>query len=119
VTPAQPSRGDAAHLDGVPSTRPWHERLNDPDEPLYTVAVAADLLGVDAQTIRRLQLAAVQSSARPSGNQRRYSRRDLEILAAAADLMRDGITTPAISRILELERTIREQQTTTQAEADR
>ncbi|MDQ1466977.1 MAG: hypothetical protein QOH10_1392 [Actinomycetota bacterium] len=88
--------------------RPWQERLNDPDEPLYTVGVAADLLGVDAQTIRRLQVAAVQTSARPSGNQRRYSRRDLEILAAAAELSRDGIAAPAIGRILELERRVRD-----------
>jgi MerR family transcriptional regulator/heat shock protein HspR len=86
--------------------RPWQERLNDPDEPLYTVGVAADLLGVDAQTIRRLQVAAVQSSARPSGNQRR--RRDLEMLAAAAELSRDGIAAPAIGRILDLERRVRE-----------
>jgi MerR family transcriptional regulator, heat shock protein HspR len=105
--PARAARGDANPPD-VPSTRPWQERLNDPDEPLYTVGVAADLLGVDAQTIRRLQFAAVQHSARPSGNQRRYSRRDLEILAAAAELSRDGITAAAIGRILELERVVRE-----------
>jgi MerR family transcriptional regulator, heat shock protein HspR len=103
---ARPARGDAT-ASGVPSTRPWHERLDDPTEPLYTVGVAADLLGVDTQTIRRLQLAAVQSTARPSGNQRRYSRQDLEILAAAADLSRDGMTANAIGRILELERAVR------------
>jgi DNA-binding transcriptional MerR regulator len=71
--------------------------------------VAADLLGLDAQSLRRLQVAADQSSARPSGNQRRYSRRDIETLAAAAELVRDGITAPAIGRILELERVVREQ----------
>jgi MerR family transcriptional regulator, heat shock protein HspR len=107
---ARPARGDAISTHGVPSARPWRERLDDPNEPLYTVGVAADLLGVDAQTIRRLQIAAVQPSARPSGNQRRYSRRDLDILAAAAELTRDGINAPAIGRILELQRMVREQQ---------
>ena len=92
-------------------TRGWQERVDDPDEPLYTVGVTADLLGVDAQTIRRLQVAATQSSARPSGNQRRYSRRDLEILAAAAELSRGGITALAIGRILALERSVREHET--------
>ena len=106
---ARPARGDAT-ASGVPSTRSWRERLDDPNEPLYTVGIAADLLGVDTQTIRRLQIAAVQTSARPSGNQRRYSRRDLEILAAAADLARDGITAVAIGRIIELQRIVREQQ---------
>jgi MerR family transcriptional regulator/heat shock protein HspR len=99
-------RGDASGQGGVLPLRPWQQRLDDPDEPLYTVGVAADLLGVDAQTIRRLQGAAVHASARPSGNQRRYSRRDLEILAAAAVLSKDGINAAAIGRILELERRV-------------
>jgi len=107
--PAQPARGNASQGGSVPSPRLWHERLDDPNEPLYTVAVAADLLGLDAQAIRRLQDAALQPTARPSGNQRRYSRRDLEILAAAADLSRDGINATAIGRILELERRVNQQ----------
>ena len=41
-------RGRAAR-----STTPWRERIDDPTEPLYTIAVAADLLGVDTQTLRR------------------------------------------------------------------
>jgi MerR family transcriptional regulator/heat shock protein HspR len=110
VTRAPHSGRGVAGRAGVPPTRPWQQRLDDPEEPLYTVSVAADLLGVDAQTIRRLQLAALQSSARPSGNQRRYSRRDLEVLAAAAELSRDGIRAPANGRILELEREVRTQQ---------
>jgi len=99
-------REDASDQGGVLPVRAWQQRLDNPDEPLYTVGVAADLLGVDAQTIRRLQGAAVQASARPSGNQRRYSRRDLEILASAAELSKDGINTAAIGRIIELERRV-------------
>jgi MerR family transcriptional regulator/heat shock protein HspR len=105
--PVRRDRGDTQRPTSVPPPREWHERLADPDEPLYTVGVAADLIGVDAQTIRRLHVAALPTSARPSGNQRRYSRRDLEILAAAADLSREGISGSAIGRILALESEIR------------
>lgn len=107
--PAQHRRGNPSQGGRVPSPRPWRERLDDPDEPLYTVAVAAELLGVDTQAVRRLQEAALHPTARPSGNQRRYSRRDLEILAAAAELSRDGMNATAIGRILELERQVHSQ----------
>ncbi|HKY16293.1 MAG TPA: MerR family transcriptional regulator [Microthrixaceae bacterium] len=86
--------------------RSWSERLEDPDEALYTVAVTCDLLGLDSQTLRRLGEALDHSNARPSGNQRRYSRRDIEALAAAVELMEQGIQPNAINRILDLERRI-------------
>jgi MerR family transcriptional regulator/heat shock protein HspR len=70
------------------------------------MAVAADLLGLDNQTLRRLGDVISQQSARPSGNQRRYSRRDLQALADAAALTRQSYGGPAIARILELERQV-------------
>lgn len=94
-------RGGARRL---PAGRPWHERLDDPDEPLYTMAVAADLLGLDVQALRRLAAAADHDSPRPSGNQRRYSRNDLAVLARAGELSAEGHASSAIARILELER---------------
>jgi MerR family transcriptional regulator/heat shock protein HspR len=86
----------------------WQERLDDPDEPLYTVGVVSDLLGLDTQTLRRLEDAISHASARPSGNQRRYSRRDLEALADAARLASEGNAPAAIATILALERRITE-----------
>jgi MerR family transcriptional regulator, heat shock protein HspR len=91
-----------------PPVRTWRARLDDPAEPLYTVGVAADLLGVDAQTVRRVEGAVAHSTARPSGNQRRYSRRDLEVIDAAIDLSRQGYPPQAFARLLELERQIGE-----------
>jgi DNA-binding transcriptional MerR regulator len=73
---------------------------------LYTVGVVAELLGIGTQALRRLEIAAAQESARPSGNQRRYSRQDIERLAAAEALARQGFTGAALSRIIELERRI-------------
>jgi hypothetical protein len=90
----------------APAARPWHERLDDPLEPLYTVGVASDLLGIDSQTLRRLEDVISHTSARPSGNQRRYSRRDLAALADAARLAAQGHPPAAIPTILEFERRI-------------
>jgi hypothetical protein len=86
----------------APSARPWQERIVDPDEPLYTIAVAADLLGVDTQTLRRLSKAIDQGEARSSGNQRRYSRDDLQRLDDALQLAADGHNSQSIATILEL-----------------
>ena len=89
-----------------PPARPWQERLADPDEALFTCAVAADLLGIDVQTLRRLDASTGEASNRPSGNQRRYSRRDVERLERAAQLRADGISGRAVEHILDLERQI-------------
>lgn len=70
------------------------------------MAIAADLLGVDPQTLRRLEAAAGVASHRPSGNQRRYSRADLEVLSRAAALADAGTHAPSIARILELEQQV-------------
>ncbi len=83
--------------------RSWRVRLDDPDEPLFTIAVAADLLGVGTQPLRRLGDALDHEGSRPSGNQRRYSRNDLEVLARALELQGDGHATASIGRIMELE----------------
>ncbi len=97
-------RGGGSQPEATPAARPWSTRLEDPNEPLYTVAVVGDLLGIDSQTLRRLGAAISRTSARPSGNQRRYSRRDIEHLAAAAELANEGYHSQAIGRILDLER---------------
>ena len=87
---------------GAPSSRSWEQRLDDPDEPLYTVAVAADLLGTDPQALRRLGSAIEQGEARSEGNHRRYSRRDLGRLAAAMELAAGGHNSQSIAAILVL-----------------
>ena len=66
------------------------------------MAVAAELLGLDTQALRRLSDAVNQGEARPSGNQRRYSRTDLERLSEAADLARQGHNSQSITTILDL-----------------
>jgi hypothetical protein len=97
------ARGDASPRATSP-TRGWSDRLADADEPLYTIAVVADLLVTDTQTLRRLEATLARESARPSGNQRRYSRRDIEALDDALRLVREGHPPQSVVRILQLER---------------
>lgn len=93
------ARGRPTSASG-PAPRPWRDRLGDPTEPLYTIAVAIDLLGTDHQTLRRLEAAIELTGDRPSGNQRRYSREDLEALSAACDLSDQGFSPAAAARVL-------------------
>jgi len=103
-SPGDAGRGGAQRT--TPRARTWRDRLDDPGEPLFTMAIAADLLGLDVQALRRLGEAVDRDGARPSGNQRRYSRDDLEVLGRAADLAGEGHNTTAITRILELEQQV-------------
>lgn len=90
------------------ATEQLRKRLDDPDEPLYTMAVARDLLGADAQRIRRLDALGFVGSTRSDGNHRRYSRNDLLTIVAAMDLQDDGVPPSAIPRVLELENKLSE-----------
>jgi MerR family transcriptional regulator/heat shock protein HspR len=89
------------------------ERLNDPNEPLYTMAVAADLLGTDHQTLRRLGDALAITSARTAGNHRRYSRHELELFEVGLRLQREGHPPQSVARIIELERELTRRATRT------
>lgn len=81
----------------------WEEKLERDDYPLFTIGVAAELLDVDVQVIRRMEDRGICDPARPAGNQRRYSRADLARIAQAIALADDGVSGDAIGRIVELE----------------
>jgi MerR family transcriptional regulator/heat shock protein HspR len=94
-------------VNGVGDERPlpdWQQRLDDPTAPLFTMAVVAEVLGVDQQVLRRLDVEGIMSTARPSGNQRRYSREDVAVIANALSLQASGVSRAGIIRILQLER---------------
>lgn len=96
------SVGDGGMRTG-PGVQPWVARMDDPDEPLFTIAVACDLLGSDAQSIRRLDRLGITSSTRTPGNQRRYSRNDVVRLGEALRLRAEGVPQAAIVRVLAAE----------------
>ena len=83
-------------LDG---TTPWA----DPDAAFFTVGQAGDLLGVPAATLRRLDAAGAVSPARSAGGQRRYSSNQLSHARRLVDLVAEGLSLQAATRIAALE----------------
>lgn len=80
--------------------------LPDDAAPLYTVGQVADLLEMQPAFIRRLDTEGVVTPARSSGGQRRYSRTEINHIAALAGLMGEGMTLAGAQRIIELENEI-------------
>ena len=80
--------------------------MPDDDAPLYTVSQAAQLLEVQPAFVRRLDTEGVVCPARSAGGQRRYSRTELNHIAALAGLMGEGMTLAGAQRIIELENEI-------------
>ena len=87
-------------------TANWEQLPDDPAAPLFTMAVVAEVLGVDQQVIRRLDVDGIMSTARPSGNQRRYSRNDIAVIANAISLQDQGVSRQGIVQILALQRDV-------------
>ncbi len=78
---------------------PW----TDPDAAFFTVGQAGDLLGVPAATLRRFDAAGAVSPQRSSGGQRRYSSRQLTHARRLVDLVAEGLSLQAATRIAALE----------------
>jgi MerR family transcriptional regulator/heat shock protein HspR len=81
-----------------------------PDEaaPLYTVSQAAAMLDQPKAFLRRLDSEGVVIPARSPGGQRRYSRDEIDHVAALIGLMSEGLTLAGAQRIIELENEIAE-----------
>ena len=87
----------------MPDDLPGRLPLDDPLTPLYSVGQVADMLGVQAAFVRRLDTEEVVQPARSPGGQRRYSRQDVRLVQAVSAMAGEGMTLPGIRRILELE----------------
>ena len=87
------------------STSRVHRPVAVPDAvaPLFTVSQAAAMLDMQPAFIRRLDTEGVVCPARSVGGQRRYSRVELDHIAALAALMGEGMTLVGAQRIIELE----------------
>jgi DNA-binding transcriptional MerR regulator len=77
--------------------------FDDHDAPLYTVGQVADMLGVQPAFIRRLDSERVVEPSRSDGNQRRYSRNEIEQVQHVAAMADEGFSLAGIRRILVLE----------------
>jgi MerR family transcriptional regulator, heat shock protein HspR len=77
--------------------------LEDENTPLYTVGQVAQLLAVKQAFLRRCDELRVVSPQRSAGGQRRYTRVEIRIIQQVVSMTDEGMTLPAIRRIIELE----------------
>lgn len=75
----------------------------DADTPAFAIAVAAELAGMHPQTLRQYDRIGLVVPGRTRGGSRRYSTRNIEQLREVAQLSADGVSLPAIARLLALE----------------
>ena len=73
------------------------------DEPVFIISVAARMLGVQTQTLRYYERQGLIEPARTSGNQRVFSRADIERVRRIRGLMDDlGVNLAGVEVILKL-----------------
>ena len=70
---------------------------------MYGISVAAELSGIDPQTLRLYERRGLLTPARSDGGTRRYSDDDLDRLARISDLVAQGINIAGIAQILHLQ----------------
>ena len=80
----------------------------DEDAPILAIAGAAELAGMHPQTLRQYDRLGLVVPARTQGGSRRYSLRHVAQLREVARMSAEGMSLPAIARILELENRVRE-----------
>lgn len=74
-----------------------------PDEGVYVISVAAELLGVHPQTLRAYERRGLLNPGRTQGGTRLYSSADVAKARRVIELSNEGLTHTGISRILALE----------------
>jgi DNA-binding transcriptional MerR regulator len=82
--------------------------LDDEHTPFYTVGQVAAMLTVQQAFLRRIDEQQVVTPQRSPGGQRRYSRHDIGRVQQVVIMMGEGMTLPAIRRIIELEQALAE-----------
>ena len=75
-------------------------RLHGPDEPVYTISVAARLIGVSAQMLRYLEREGLLQPLRTEANIRLYSENDLVRLQRICFLMKEERVNVAGVRVI-------------------
>jgi len=81
--------------------------VDDDESPVFAIAVAAELAGMHPQTLRQYDRIGLVVPGRTRGGSRRYSARNIEQLREVARLSAEGMSLPAIARLLDLEDEVR------------
>ncbi len=82
--------------------------LDDENLPLFTVGQVSEMLEIQQAFLRRLDQFRVVQPSRSAGGQRRYSRREITVVQYVVNLVDEGLTLPAVRRVLELEDQVRD-----------
>jgi MerR family transcriptional regulator, heat shock protein HspR len=82
--------------------------FEDEDVPIFTVGQVAEMLSLKQAFLRRVDQLQVVSPQRSNGGQRRYTRIEIRIIQQVASMADEGMTMPAIRRIIELEQQLAE-----------
>jgi len=75
----------------------------EPDRGVYGITVAAELVGMEAQSLRLYESRGLLKPDRTSGGTRRYSPNDLTRLRRIADLVARGVNLTGIRLLLDLQ----------------
>jgi MerR family transcriptional regulator/heat shock protein HspR len=70
---------------------------------VYVISVAAELAGVQPQTLRIYERKGLVEPARTQGGSRRYSDQDIELLRRIQSLTEQGLNLAGVQRVLQLE----------------
>jgi MerR family transcriptional regulator, heat shock protein HspR len=79
------------------------EPFEDENVPLFTVGQVAEMLSLKQAFLRRIDELQVVTPQRSAGRQRRYTRVEIRVIQQVASMADEGMTLPAIRRIIELE----------------
>lgn len=75
------------------------------DRAVFVISVAAELAGVHPQTLRMYERKGLLSPQRTSGNTRRYSQADIEIVRLIQTMTQDkGMNLAGVEMVIELQR---------------
>jgi MerR family transcriptional regulator, heat shock protein HspR len=74
-----------------------------PDQALFGISVAAELTGVNPQTLRTYEARGLLDPHRTGGGTRRYSGNDLERVNQITTLLEAGLNLAGIEHVLALE----------------
>jgi DNA-binding transcriptional MerR regulator len=73
------------------------------DRALYTISVAAELVGLPVPTLRLYEEKGLVLPQRTEGGTRRYSDADLVRIARVSELVGSGVTLAAVAMVLDLQ----------------
>ena len=75
----------------------------DPTRPVYGISVAAELAGMEQQSLRLYESRGLLEPARTPGGTRRYSADDVDRLRRIGSLLAEGVNLAGIAQVLALE----------------